>query len=87
MQECEASGLYPWVTHGLTCVKGRGISWVRVQVDIWTPAGTPLLITSDAQVNHILKPHRSKSCLGPVHLTLASHMHDAAELNGPGESL
>ena len=36
--------LYPCKT--LTLQQGRSTSWVRVQVDVWTPVGTPLLITS-----------------------------------------
>ena len=36
----------PQPSQGNTIQKGRGTSWVRVQVDIWTPTGAPLLTTS-----------------------------------------
>ena len=44
---------YPWKT--LTLWKGRGTSWVRAQVDIWTPMGTPLLITITWILQHSLQ--------------------------------
>ena len=45
------AGVDPYPCKTLTLQKGRGTSWVRVQVDIWTPAGTPLLIT---KYNHYI---------------------------------
>ena len=41
----------PYPCQTLTLQKGVGVSWVEVQVEVWTPMGTPLFITNDEGIN------------------------------------